>query len=66
MAFDVVTYILSKSSANAYTDEKLGAIAAGVNYKGSVDSVKDLPTTASAGDEYNVIEEGYFVYNGTE
>ena len=66
MAFDVTTYILSKSSSNAYTDSKFDGVSSGVAFKGSVSSVEDLPTTASKGDEYNVIGAGYYVYDGAE
>ena len=66
MAFDVTTYILSKSSSNAYTDSKFDGVSGGVVFKGSVSSVEDLPTTASKGDEYNVIGAGYYVYDGAE
>ena len=66
MAFDVTTYILSKSSSNAYTDSKFDGVSGGVVFKGSISSVEDLPTTASKGDEYNVIGAGYYVYDGAE
>lgn len=64
------------SSAKSYTDDKIGALAGALKYKGTVSSTSALPTSGmSTGDTYAVAEAGtyagkamevgdYLVYNG--
>lgn len=65
------------SSAKSYTDDKIGALAGALKYKGTVSSKSALPTSGmSTGDTYAVAEAGtyagkamevgdYLVYNGS-
>lgn len=65
------------SSAKSYTDDKIGALAGALKYKGTVSSKNALPTSGmSTGDTYAVAEAGtyagkamevgdYLVYNGS-
>ncbi len=48
--------------------QQVGALTAGITYKGSVNSVTDLPASPSVGDEYTVTSEGnaLYLWNGTQ
>lgn len=61
---DVVTLALAKKQANKYTDEKMAGLESGLNYKGSVATLEDLPTDAEVGDEYTVGELGTYSFDG--
>ena len=63
---DVLAYILAKNKAQGYTDAALAQFGMGFTYKGSVETVEDLPTTATKGDSYNVIDRGVYAWNGEE
>lgn len=63
---DVLAYILAKNKAQGYTDAALAQFGMGFTYKGSVETVEDLPTTATKGDSYNVIDKGVYAWNGEE
>lgn len=54
MAFDVVTYILSKQ----YADSVISSLPSGFTYRGSVNYKNDLPGSATAGDVYTVVYDG--------
>ena len=56
---DVITYALLK--------KKIGGLESGFNYKGSVATAADLPSSASKGDLYTVTNENnaQYVYDGT-
>ena len=55
---DILAYILARKKAASYTDTKVETLSGGFNYRGSVNTKADLPTTASAGDLYTVTNDG--------
>ena len=56
MAISVETYALAKKNAKKQIEEALTSV---YDYKGSVQTVADLPLTGNkVGDVYNVISEG--------
>lgn len=56
---DSLAIAIANSLANKYTDEKIAAIAKGMDYKGSVSTSADLPLTNNKlGFVYTITEEG--------
>lgn len=63
---DVVTYALLKSDIGGLKT-LVESLQQGLDYKGSVATVDDLPNDAASGDSYTVSETGgQYVYDGTE
>lgn len=66
---DIVTYAAAKKGAAASAvkavETRLGDISTNVTFKGSVATIEDLPSSATAGDEYAVGNQGLYVWNGT-
>lgn len=54
LAIIVMFWDLSKRYAKKYADKLLGEVALGFNWKGAVNYVSDLPSSAAKGDAYTV------------
>ena len=56
--FSVITYALCKKHTDKVVEEIIETFADGMNFKGSVNSVDDLPSSPEKGDLYIVKDDG--------
>lgn len=58
VGFSAVTYALCKRATSAEIKKAIESLGDGMSFKGSVNTVEDLPSNPTKGDLYIVKDEG--------